>query len=58
MRTAKDTQTLPTVRGAIWWHLVLAFVFSIFVNTLFLASPLYMMQLYGRVLDSRRMYSW
>lgn len=44
---------LHSVRGAISSHLTFAFIFSILVNTLFLASPLYMMQLYGRVLDSR-----
>jgi ABC-type protease/lipase transport system fused ATPase/permease subunit len=34
-------------------HLVFAFVFTAAVNLLFLASPIYMMQLYGRVLNSR-----
>jgi len=34
-------------------HLGFAFLFSAAVNVLFLASPLYMMQLYGRVLNSR-----
>lgn len=34
-------------------HLMLAFGFGAAVNLLFLASPLYMMQLYGRVLNSR-----
>jgi PrtD family type I secretion system ABC transporter len=34
-------------------HAVLAIVFTAVVNILFLASPIYMMQLYGRVLDSR-----
>lgn len=43
----------PSVRDAISPHLLSAFIFSILVNSLFLASPLYMMQLYGRVLDSR-----
>ena len=38
---------------AIRLHLLLAFLFSALVNVLFLASPLYMMQLYGRVLNSR-----
>lgn len=34
-------------------HLLFAFLLSGAVNALFLASPLYMMQLYGRVLNSR-----
>ena len=34
-------------------HLLFAFLLSGAVNVLFLASPLYMMQLYGRVLNSR-----
>ena len=41
------------VRGSVSGHLMLALVFSLLVNILFLASPLYMMQLYGRVLNSR-----
>lgn len=40
-------------RRAVASHLAFAFLFSAVVNTLFLASPIYMMQLYGRVLDSR-----
>ncbi len=40
------------VRG-IRLHLLFAFLFGGAVNILFLASPLYMMQLYGRVLNSR-----
>lgn len=39
--------------GAIRPHLAFAFVFTAVVNVLFLSSPLYMMQLYGRVLNSR-----
>jgi PrtD family type I secretion system ABC transporter len=39
--------------GAIGTHMGLALVFSAAVNVLFLASPLYMMQLYGRVLNSK-----
>ena len=42
-----------TLRSDIAGHVTFALVFSVLVNTLFLASPLYMMQLYGRVLDSR-----
>ncbi len=38
---------------AIRAHVILALGFSLIVNILFFASPLYMMQLYGRVLDSR-----
>lgn len=38
---------------AIWPHLLFALLLSGAVNALFLASPLYMMQLYGRVLNSR-----
>jgi ATP-binding cassette subfamily C exporter for protease/lipase len=34
-------------------HLLLAFLLGAVVNVLFLASPLYMMQLYGRVLNAR-----
>lgn len=49
VRTSPVSDALGSTRG----HLVLAFVFSAAVNTLFLASPLYMMQIYGRVLDSR-----
>lgn len=39
--------------GAIRPHLICAFLFTAVVNVLFLSSPLYMMQLYGRVLNSR-----
>lgn len=39
--------------GGVRLHLLLAFLFGGLVNVLFLASPLYMMQLYGRVLNSR-----
>ena len=42
-----------TLRADIAGHVTFALIFSVLVNTLFLASPLYMMQLYGRVLDSR-----
>lgn len=45
------TTTAPAT-AAIRTHLVGSLVLSVFVNLLFLASPLYMMQLYGRVLDS------
>ena len=50
--TLRNSQA-DAVRGAISGHLLLALVFSLLVNILFLASPLYMMQLYGRVLNSR-----
>lgn len=50
--TLRNSQA-DAVRGAISGHLMLALVFSLLVNILFLASPLYMMQLYGRVLNSR-----
>lgn len=49
LRRSVVTEALRSIGG----HLGLALVFSAAVNTLFLASPLYMMQLYGRVLDSR-----
>ena len=39
--------------GAIRPHLACAFGFTAVVNVLFLSSPLYMMQIYGRVLNSR-----
>ncbi|WP_424928917.1 ATP-binding cassette domain-containing protein [Amaricoccus tamworthensis] len=48
-----DPRTVSQVRSAISPHLLWALIFSALVNMLFLASPLYMMQLYGRVLDSR-----
>jgi ABC-type protease/lipase transport system fused ATPase/permease subunit len=43
----------PPVLGGIRAHLILAFAFGAAVNLLFLSSPLYMTQLYGRVLNSR-----
>ncbi|WP_236638377.1 LysR substrate-binding domain-containing protein [Mangrovicoccus ximenensis] len=48
-----DTDRHQTATGAIRAHAVMALGFSLMVNILFFASPLYMMQLYGRVLDSR-----
>jgi PrtD family type I secretion system ABC transporter len=57
MRAATDNsgRADPTAEAAagIRLHLLLAFLFGGLVNLLFLASPLYMMQLYGRVLNSR-----
>jgi PrtD family type I secretion system ABC transporter len=38
--------------GGVRVHVLSAFLFTAIVNILFLASPIYMMQLYGRVLDS------
>jgi len=49
----QDAEARARVRAALAPHLALAMGFSVAVNTLFLASPLYMMQLYGRVLNSR-----
>ena len=49
----QDVEARERLRAALAPHLALAMVFSLAVNTLFLASPLYMMQLYGRVLNSR-----
>ncbi|WP_339948820.1 ATP-binding cassette domain-containing protein [uncultured Albimonas sp.] len=49
----QDVELRGKLRAALAPHLGLAMVFSVAVNTLFLASPLYMMQLYGRVLNSR-----
>ncbi|WP_143103419.1 ATP-binding cassette domain-containing protein [Albimonas pacifica] len=49
----QDAEARERLRAALAPHLALAMVFSLAVNTLFLASPLYMMQLYGRVLNSR-----
>lgn len=51
--SAGDVHSKGSIKSAISSHLIFAFIFSALVNTLFLASPLYMMQLYGRVLDSR-----
>jgi ATP-binding cassette, subfamily C, bacterial len=52
-----DTPTglteLATARAQSHRALVAAFVFSIFVNLLMLTSPLYMLQVYDRVLVSR-----
>ncbi|WP_171060464.1 ATP-binding cassette domain-containing protein [Poseidonocella sp. HB161398] len=48
-----DTTRQHTAAEAIRAHAILALGFSLAVNILFFASPLYMMQLYGRVLDSR-----
>ena len=53
MTSAKNWQLSAGLRGSIASHLTLAMMFSVLVNILFLASPLYMMQLYGRVLNSR-----
>ncbi len=36
-----------------WWLFVTTFVFSFFVNALMLTGPLYMLQVYDRVLGSR-----
>jgi ATP-binding cassette subfamily C protein len=44
---------LAKVRRASRYLFLSAFVFSIFVNLLMLAGPLYMMQIYDRVLGSR-----
>lgn len=49
----QDAEARARLRAALAPHLALAMGFSVAVNTLFLASPLYMMQLYGRVLNSR-----
>lgn len=47
------TDPAASAGRAIRPHLLFAFLLSAAVNVLFLASPLYMMQLYGRVLNSR-----
>ena len=52
----RDAAARPGAEGAaraIRPHLLFAFLLSGAINVLFLASPLYMMQLYGRVLNSR-----
>ncbi len=49
----RDARPVAEAARGIRLHLLLAFLFSALVNVLFLASPLYMMQLYGRVLNSR-----
>jgi PrtD family type I secretion system ABC transporter len=50
---AGKSDAVSDALGAVRGHLGFALLLSAAVNTLFLASPLYMMQLYGRVLDSR-----
>ena len=47
------TDTLGTVARASRHYLVFAFVFSVFVNLLMLTGPLFMLQVYDRVLGSR-----
>ena len=47
---------LAELRGAMGecrWHFVSVAVFSIFVNLLMLTGPLFMLQIYDRVLSSR-----
>jgi PrtD family type I secretion system ABC transporter len=57
--TSPDRSTLPIAMrdalGACRGAFVAMFVFSVAINLLVLASPLYMMQLYDRVLNSRSM---
>lgn len=52
VRSSRDNPVTEATRS-IRLHLLLALGFGGGVNLLFLASPLYMMQLYGRVLNSR-----
>jgi PrtD family type I secretion system ABC transporter len=57
--TSPDRSTLPIAMrdalGACRGAFMAMFVFSVAINLLVLASPLYMMQLYDRVLNSRSM---
>jgi len=52
----KAKNGLPELRGAMArcrWHFIAVGVFSIFVNLLMLTGPLFMLQIYDRVLSSR-----
>ena len=51
--TEKGRREMALVRGRSRKALMAAFVFSVFVNLLMLTSPLYMLQVYDRVLVSR-----
>lgn len=51
--TTGKTASVSGALRAIAPHVGVALAFSAVVNILFLASPIYMMQLYGRVLNSR-----
>ncbi len=52
-RERTGTEELRAARRTGAWLLFWAFVFSVFVNLLMLTGPLYMLQVYDRVLSSR-----
>lgn len=53
MNEASGQAELREVLARCRWHFISAAVFSVFVNLLMLAGPLFMLQVYDRVLTSR-----
>ncbi|MCH8953290.1 MAG: type I secretion system permease/ATPase, partial [Proteobacteria bacterium] len=53
MTTNKGLAELRGAMGRCRWQFVAVAVFSIFVNLLMLTGPLFMLQIYDRVLSSR-----
>ncbi len=51
--SAPGRDELAAARSTLNWAMAVAFVFSAFVNLLMLTAPLYMLQVYDRVLTSR-----
>jgi ATP-binding cassette subfamily C protein len=53
MNMSKGLAELRGAMGQCRWHFVAVAVFSVFVNLLMLTGPLFMLQIYDRVLSSR-----
>ncbi|WP_299951349.1 type I secretion system permease/ATPase [uncultured Ruegeria sp.] len=49
----KGAEELRTARSKVYYAVVAVFIFSIFANLLMLTGPLYMLQVYDRVLTSK-----